>query len=476
MTFNSLPFCGFILLLWPLYWLIESTRIRHWILLAASLIFYAWWDWRFVFLLVGITGISYLCSLDFVRWKEGRGWMKPSLMLGLAISLSLGTLGFFKYSNFLYDSISQLSSWAGLRVDHPRRFNIPLPIGISFFTFHALSYCIDVYRGHLKAERSFSKILLYIAFFPQLVAGPILRATDFLPQLHEEKKWQTHAFVDGLVKFVRGFIYKVVFADNLAQFCDPVFSKVAIHSNPTLVGAALAFFGQIYFDFAGYSIMAIGIAQTFGFHMPDNFRFPYSSLSVTEFWRRWHISLSTCLRDYLFIPLGGNRGPRWMYFRNIAITMLLGGLWHGASWNFVLWGALHGAALAVHKLWLDFSSRSGQQRTTGYAWAIFSLLLTQAYVALCWIPFRAESAQDTLAILRACCGLRSPLNAPSVVVPWALIFIPVVVDHVLGRLPDWRESFAIERESLVYALLVGAFLIAILCMATSAKAFIYFQF
>ncbi len=346
-------------------------------------------------------------------------------------------------------------------------------MGISFFTFQAISYIVDAFRGDVPVERNPAKVALYIAFFPQLVAGPIVRATDFLPQLDKLQVFSSTAFLAGIRLFLIGFVYKGVFADNLAPFVDTVFGSVPDYDNETLFAGLLGFYGQIYFDFAGYSLMAIGIAATLGYWISENFNFPYRSLSITEFWRRWHISLSQWLRDYLFIPLGGNRGDFLLYARNIMITMLLGGLWHGTSWNFVVWGGLHGLALVTHKAWL--LTRRERQGTPNPFASVPSWFATQGFVLLAWIPFRAATTSDTIEVLGGVLGLRDDGGLETAWIPWALLVIPLLVDtFIVGNMST--STVAIRNSVLAYVVYAVAFFVALWLAFTGIDSFIYFQF
>jgi alginate O-acetyltransferase complex protein AlgI len=323
----------------------------------------------------------------------------------------------------------------------------------------------------LEPDRSPLDVALYIAFFPQLVAGPILRATQFLPQMKSTRRLDSPEVSDGVRLFLIGWCYKVVLADSLSLIADPVFANPQSWRGGAHWIAVLAYSGQIYFDFAGYSSMAIGVALLLGYRMPRNFDYPYSATSITEFWRRWHISLSTWLRDYLFIPLGGSRGSRAMYYRNLILTMVLGGLWHGASWNFVVWGAIHGAALIVHKLWSRSSVPAGSMM-----WNAASLILTQFVVVIAWVFFRAQTFDDSATILAGMAGF-DPASALRNYHPLlaVIVVLPVAVDAILGRWVDVRSAVTLRRWSTAAA--VGAAVALMLWLhPLSSAPFIYFQF
>jgi D-alanyl-lipoteichoic acid acyltransferase DltB (MBOAT superfamily) len=352
---------------------------------------------------------------------------------------------------------------------------IILPVGISFYTFHAISYVVDVYRGKVEPEPSFVNIALYISFFPQLIAGPIVRASFIMPQIRRSRSFSPAQQAIGVRLLLRGFIYKAAIADTLAQIADPVFAHVEQYSAHALLTATIAFYGQIYFDFAGYSSMAIGTARLFGYRFPPNFNYPYRAASVTEFWRRWHMSLSFWLRDYLYIPLGGNRGGALFVCRNLMITMLLGGLWHGAAWNYVAWGALHGVGLCANKLWREVRQRFPVPINMHGGSYVAAVVLTQLWVMLAWVFFRCDSASQATELLAAILGLRPhPGAAVLPVEGWILAVIGI--DHTLGsarlRLslsPRWARSLAWSGLGALFALGLAA-------MPVVQKPFIYFQF
>src|SRR6202162_1407404 len=292
-----------------------------------------------------VVTVNALAAGHLISRSEGS---RRKVILAASIGVDLLILAFFKYYNFFLSNVVAALADLGVSVDVPT-LRIVLPIGISFYTFHAISYVVDVYRGKIERETSFVNVALYISFFPQLIAGPIVRATFIMPQIRRERPYSRSQQAMGVRLLLRCFIYKAVIADMLAQVADPVFAHLDQYDAHALLTATVAFYGQIYFDFAGYSSMAIGTARLFGYRFPRNFDYPYGSTSVTEFWRRWHMSLSFWLRDYLYIPLGGNRGGMFAVYRNLMLTMLLGGLWHGAAWNYVIWGLLHGFGLCVNK-------------------------------------------------------------------------------------------------------------------------------
>jgi alginate O-acetyltransferase complex protein AlgI len=365
---------------------LSKLRLRHSILLTASYIFYGWWDWRFCFLMIVLTLVAYVSALEIA----GRPEKKIYIIIGVAIPLVI--LGFFKYFNFFVLSFEKM--WG---ITRGNSLNIILPVGISFYTFQSLSYVIDVYQRKIKAEKDFFKLALYIAFFPQLVAGPIVRAGDFLPQLEEDRNISLNNFKAGIQIFIFGLFKKIVIADWLSVFVDDVFRNPAAFHAVSLILAVIAYSIQIYFDFSGYSDMAIGCAKCLGYDFERNFNLPYISSNISEFWKRWHISLSTWLKDYLYIPLGGNRKGAARTYINNMLTMLLGGLWHGANWTFVVWGGFHGVALCVHKIYKQYGvklfppAEYVHKKIVSFIRYLLGNIFTNAFVCFCWIFFRSDS-------------------------------------------------------------------------------------
>jgi alginate O-acetyltransferase complex protein AlgI len=461
-NFVSGEFALFLAVTYLAYWLLPRGVGRKYLLLAASYIFYAAWDWRYCALMGFVTLNAFIAGRALA--------VLPDKACGRVLWLSIGTdlavLGWFKYAGFLAANAVSGFAVLGLDVRVPLP-DILLPVGISFYTFHAMSYVIDVRRCRVRASHSLADVALYIAFFPQLVAGPILRAGFFMPQLGRVPPFSGIGQSQGLRLILKGLIYKALIADTLADLADPVFGAVAQADQAALVTATIAFYGQIYFDFAGYSALAIGTARLFGYRIPKNFDYPYSSLSLTEFWRRWHMSLSFWLRDYVYIALGGNRGPAWRFYRNLMATMVLGGLWHGASWNFILWGALHGLGLCLHKLWLGVRPRGIDWES--WAWRGIALAATQLWVLTAWVFFRCTSFDDAVTVLRALTGLTLPAAGF-----WILALI--AADHVLGRLPP-RQSLAPSLVQPVFWIGLGGLAALVLAsLPLVQKAFIYFQF
>lgn len=442
-------------------WRLQQPSLRKATLLAASYYFYAYWDYRFA----GLLAVSTL--LDFTI-----GWTLPRVSHGslrrllLMVSLvgNLGLLGFFKYFNFFIDSARPLWDALGWRVE---TLEIILPIGISFYTFQTLSYTIDVYRERIPSCRSLVDFAIYVAFFPQLVAGPIVRAAEFLPQIERMLKPRPETCYAGLAQLLRGYVKKVLIADSLATLVDPVMAGPELYAWPTVVLAVFGYAGQIYADFAGYSDIAIGSARLLGFELPENFRHPYLAHSPRDFWRRWHITLSTWLRDYVYIPLGGSRFGVLATGRNLLVTMTLGGLWHGASWNFVLWGFWHGWMLIATRPWSDQPPPS---RVT-HALRIAS---TFAIVLVGWTLFRTTDLAHFATLWRQ---LLLPQAGYLWLPPQPLIALAALaIEHVLW-MTRYRELLELKPDRWATPWLVGLALAALLLFAPTAfRPFVYFQF
>jgi len=348
MLFNSVIFLfAFLPVTYAVFWTLRSANARYVWLTITGYVFYGYWNWRFCFLMAFSTVVSYSAGLGFLRWEDNPRARKLCLWIPIVVDLSL--LGFFKYANFAINTVGSFASWFGTDVTLPH-LNIILPIGISFYTFHTISYIVDSYRRVIRPTRNFFEFAAYVSLFSQLIAGPIVRFRQIEADLqqigtHNRRKWLAR----GVSFFIVGLVEKVVVADSLAAFVDPALANYASLSTAGAWLAMLGYTFQIYFDFSGYSSMAAGLGYLFGLRIPQNFNSPYKALDPSDFWRRWHISLSTCLRDYVYIPLGGNRRGEARTYNNMLVTMLVGGLWHGANWTFVVWGAYHGLLLAVHR-------------------------------------------------------------------------------------------------------------------------------
>lgn len=400
MTFISLTFCVFLPVVLGLHFLFRNKHRQNAVLLLASYFFYGWWDYRFLALLLLSSLVDYAAGLGMdcaPSTKIRRAW------LILSFASNLGALGFFKYFNFFVDSLVIALATAGVEIN-TSTLNIMLPVGISFYTFQTLSYGIDVYRGDLKARRDLLAYLTYVSFFPQLVAGPIERATNLLPQFERPRRFNPAEAREGCRLMLWGFIKKMLIADNLAPIVQAAYGAPDQASGLVLAFATVAFAFQIYGDFSGYSDIAAGCSRLFGVTLTRNFAFPYFSQSITEFWRRWHISLSTWFRDYLYIPLGGSRGTQTRTAFNLLTTTLISGLWHGAAWHFVAWGALHGAALSFERfsglrrlLPLSATVPGGEHLLPRPA-VVCRIAITFAITCAAWVLFRARTIEDAWLI------------------------------------------------------------------------------
>lgn len=396
MLFNSLEFAVFFIIVYALY-LVMDHKWQNRMLLVASCIFYAAWDWRFLFLMFVSITTDYFCALK-IQGSDKEKIRKGFLFF--AVFINLGILGFFKYFNFFVTSFDRLTGWFGFSFQ-PHLLHIILPVGISFYTFQALSYVMDVYRKELEPTRSFRDHALFVSYFPQLVAGPIMRARDLLPQILASRKLSLAKFYEGFYLIFWGLFLKIFVADNLARIVNPVFADQGPYNAGRVIIALYAFAFQIFCDFAGYSNIARGLGKCMGFNIMINFNLPYFATNPSDFWRRWHISLSTWLRDYLYIPLGGNKKGQLATYRNLAITMLLGGLWHGAAWTFVIWGAYHGLLLIVHRLLKPLLARIPDPKNAVMAkmWFFLRVIFFFHLTCIGWLIFRAGSIRQILDML-----------------------------------------------------------------------------
>lgn len=450
--------------------LAKGQQTKKLFLLAASYFFYGYWDWRFTFLMLAMTLANYALG-ECVQQAQTQRLKK--LFLLAAVIFDLGVLGFFKYYNFFIDSANHaLHSIHAEALGSLPTLGIILPVGISFITFQVMAYVIDIYRGVTEPAETFWDFALLTAFFPQLVAGPILKAKQFLPELQKKIVIRRQNLIAGGQLFLLGLFRKIVVADRLALFVDTVFESPQDFSSATTWLAVLAYAIQIYCDFSGYSDMAIGAAKCLGYDIPINFNLPYISRSITEFWRRWHISLSTWLREYIYIPLGGNRKGKPRQYLNLWLVMLLGGLWHGASWNFVLWGALHGTALAVHKFYSDYIRPKITLPAPLYnviTWAV-----TLLFVCTTWVFFRSADFSEALVILQK---MYVPTSAG---INWFAtgfwIALPgLLIADYLGSVLNQGKYIQLDRLSHWFWL--SFWLLGLLFLAPqNPQPFVYFQF
>jgi len=462
-------------------WRFGVDRGRVLLLLGASFYFYASWSQQLALIICASTATDYLIARGLARFSAAR-WRR--LLVGISVVGNLGLLCYFKYANFFLQSLETTVHALGASASLPV-LKVMLPIGISFYTFEAISYTIDVYRRRIPAEKNLFHFMLFISFFPHLVAGPIVRARDFLPQVRRPKRWNWARLDLGARYFLIGMFKKMVIADRMAMFADPVFANPNQYGAVAVWVAMIAYALQIYCDFSGYSDMAIGTAHMLGYKLAKNFDLPYLAANVSEFWHRWHISLSTWLRDYVYIPLGGNRNsecPRcngWLTWRNLMVTMTLGGLWHGAAWTFVLWGVLHGVFLMVHRSFAAFCKRAPMlsRALRSRVGTVLRVAATFLCVCVAWVFFRAPSLREALNFLKRLApahhaGLPAPLAYQSFITLAAI----VLACHVLMYFGVWKRlanRLPGEVLGLAYAAL---FTVVLTLTPETGKVFIYFQF
>lgn len=473
MVFNSLHFIWFFVVVYAAYRLLPH-RAQNWLLLGASYYFYAAWDWRFLGLLAASTIVDYGCAVALDATDRPA---RRRALLWLSLGFNLTVLAFFKYFNFFADNLHVVFGAIGWQVDFVT-VRVLLPIGISFYTFMTMSYVIDVYRREIPATRHFLDFALFVAYFPHLVAGPILRAKNLLPQIHLPRRISAAQMRDGAWLIAWGYFQKVFVADNLSALANLVFAPGAAPAGVNVLLGVYAFAFQIYGDFAGYSNIARGTSKLMGIELIENFRFPYFVRTPQEFWRNWHISLSTWLRDYLYIPLGGNRGSAWQTRRNLLITMVLGGLWHGAAWSFVIWGFYHGTLLILYRSAerprLPGRPIAGSRAIARIAaWAVMFHLTCYG-----WLIFRSRSAAQIGDLTSSLLTGFAPaaVDVPGLLVPLALYTTPLLLVHgaeawfddvlVVPKLTAWIR-YSVYAAVLYLTLLFGNF---------GGSEFIYFQF
>lgn len=480
MVFNSITFLIFSGIFFPIYFLLKGRYRMLWSL-AASYLFYGWWDWRFLGLIAFSTCMDYFFGKTISRTEDQK---KRKLILICSLVMNLGFLGFFKYFNFFIDSFASMMHAFGLNPSITT-LNIILPVGISFYTFQSLSYTVDIYRKEIPPELDFLKFATFIALFPQLVAGPIVRARDLLPQMNDDKPFTWNNFNLGLGLILWGFFKKVAIADSLAPFVDQCWADPSRFSSSHLLFGVVFYSFQIYCDFSGYSDIAIGLAKIMGYEFPPNFRTPYFSKNFSEFWTRWHISLSSWLRDYLYIPLGGNRNGKWATYKNNMLTMLLGGLWHGANMAFIFWGFLHGIYLVLQKAampaWRKLSQLLHLPR---FVYLFFSILTVFILTNIAWVYFRAGSlGKKSFEVANTILGRifsfedftwASTFNKYQIV-KGALLIMLLLGIEVTNLRYSWSK---VQLEKPVFRLTAFACLLWLIALfgTFSSNAFIYFQF
>lgn len=481
MLFHTLEFAVFLLVVWPIYLLARRTlRAQNLLLLVASYAFYGWWEWRYMPLLAFSTVVDYWVGRAL---NASRDTTRRRLLLGVSCVANLGLLGFFKYWDFFASSSNGIASWLGLAGTLPE-LHILLPIGISFYTFQSMAYTIDVYRGNFPAWKSFLQFAVYISFFPQLVAGPIERPDNLLRAMEKPRRVTWEGVEEGVFLFAKGWLLKSL-ADVLGEIVDPVFADPAQQGAWALTWAMYAFSFQVYGDFFGYSQMARGVGRFFGFRLMENFRAPFFAPNLRQLWARWHISLTSWLRDYLFLPLGGLRGTQLRVVRNLLITFLVSGLWHGAAWTYVAWGTLLGIAIALQHLALDSTLPARrrylrQRPLLRRGWAVLGAMLTFNIFTLTMVLFRAESTPEASGIFSAMDYYSGLLSLPGAAwdgPPFAMwvIAIPLLFDWLQLRAGSsyWSQGWPWALRSVVTTLLIAA---AVVFSSPGANAFIYFQF
>ncbi|QJW95359.1 MBOAT family O-acyltransferase [Frigoriglobus tundricola] len=476
--FHTPGFLAFFAIVLAVYWFIPRRwqMARVWVLVVASFHFYAAWSYELAFLVTGTTVADYLFG-RVMGLSKRPGFRR--LIVVASIVMNLGILCYFKYRGFflneLYDGLRALGAQPGFEKLNP--LAVFVPFGISFYTFEAISYAVDVYRRKIEPETSLPRFLLFILFFPHLVAGPIVRAGDFLTQARRPKRWNWVRVQAGVQLFLIGAFKKMAIADRMALFCDPVFKDPEHYSTSAVWLAVLAYAVRIYCDFSGYSDMAVGAAHLLGYKLVNNFNMPYLATNVSDFWRRWHVSLSTWLRDYVFIPLGGSRGSRWLNYRNLLVTMTVGGLWHGAAWGYILWGLAHGLMLVAHRQFRDYCE--GKPRLTAFLETAFGtglrIVLTFVCVSLCWVLFQPELSK-ALAIYAKLFqfqrGVGLPLNNS---ILWYLVGF-LFACQWLVRSGVWAKVYPRLPAPVLgtgYAVCLCA---ALVLAPDNGTTFIYFQF
>ncbi len=486
MLFNSIDFAIFLPIVFILYWFIfnKNIKLQNCFLVAASYLFYGWWDWRFLLLIIFSTLVDYSVGRGLLKQEKP---FKRKILLWVSITVNIGVLVFFKYYNFFLDNFISAFSLFGMEIK-ANTLNIILPVGISFYTFQTLSYTIDIYKKQLKPSKDIIGFSAFVSFFPQLVAGPIERATNLLPQFYKKRTFDYTKAIDGMRQILWGLFKKIVIADNCAEYANLIFNNSIDYSGSTLVLGAIFFTFQIYCDFSGYSDIAIGTSRLFGFNLMQNFNFPYFSRDIAEFWRRWHISLSTWFRDYLYIPLGGSIGGMWIKIRNTFIIFIVSGFWHGANWTFIIWGALN--AVYFLPLLLTNNNRNNidwvaHGKNFPTIKETLSMILTFGLTVFAWIFFRAKNIEHAWEIIS------SIFSKTIFILPKGSDFIntslhPLMIFLLLGIfiLIEWigrEQQFAIAKLGLKWNIFYRWFFytiisLTIILLSGSKQEFIYFQF
>ncbi len=478
MLFNSVEFAVFLPVVFCLYWLVnkENIRTQNCILIISSYFFYGWWDWRFLFLIFFSSLVDYLIGLVLGRTEELK---KRTFLLGTSIAVNIGFLAFFKYFNFFAESFQQAFTFFGARISDPVTINVILPVGISFYTFQTLSYTFDIYRKRIQPTKDIVSFFAFVSFFPQLVAGPIERATNLLPQFRKQRTFNCDLASDGMRQILWGLFKKIVIADNCAIHVNYIFSNYAGLSGSTLVVGAILFSFQIYGDFSGYSDIAIGTARLFGFTLMKNFNFPYFSRDIAEFWRRWHISLSTWFKEYIYIPLGGSRKNILISIRNVFIIFLISGFWHGANWTFIVWGILNAVyflpVMLVRKNRIHLDTVA-QHTILPNKKEIAQIGATFFLTTISWIFFRSETVTDAILYVSKIFS-HSLFTYPEIFPKKAMAFIVLLV------LVEWMQrhkNHALQIGHIfnryIRWVIYYTILILMIEYGGEAQEFVYFQF
>lgn len=472
MLFNSFEYFIFIFIFFITYWFVvnRDLKLQNLLILFSSYIFYGWWDYRFLSLIFLSTIVDYFIGINIPKYNSG---FKRKILLSSSLLFNLSLLGFFKYYNFFIDSWVDLFNFLGYEIKSVWTLNIILPVGISFYTFQTLSYTIDIYRNKLKPTKDFILFASFVSFFPQLVAGPIERATNLLPQILKKRQFKTKQAIQGLRLIIWGLFKKVVIADTLAPDVDYIFNNYQGFDGGILFLGAIYFAFQIYCDFSGYSDIAIGTAKLLGIELMSNFKFPYFSRNIAEFWRRWHISLSTWFRDYLYIPLGGSRKGEWKSLRNIYIIFIVSGFWHGANWTFIAWGLIH-ASFYLPSFFLKtnrkyISSVIAEKKLIPTFNELFGVISTFFLVTIAWVFFRSNSLIDSLEYIQI---IFANFQIPLLYRSGLLYIVFLILLEYLIRHNERLSDKYFSGDWIIFSLLI----VAVLEKFGDYNQFIYFQF
>jgi D-alanyl-lipoteichoic acid acyltransferase DltB (MBOAT superfamily) len=479
MIFNSLEYMFFLPIVFIIYWLLNNGKLQYQnlFLLAVSYFFYSCWDWRFLFLLIFSTALDYFTG---IKMHESKTEKIKKFWFWTSIIINLGFLGVFKYYNFFAESFAQALSNIGFQANF-WTIQVILPIGISFYTFHGLSYVIDIYKGRIVPEKNIVSYSLFVSYFPLLVAGPIERATHLLPQIKKKRVFNYTQAVDGLRQILWGLFKKMVIADNCAEYANLMFNNADQHNGSSLILGAVFFAFQIYGDFSGYSDIALGTSKLLGIDLLKNFNYPYFSRDIAEFWRRWHISLSSWFKDYLYIPLGGSNGSMWMKVRNTFIIFIVSGFWHGANWTFIAWGLLN--ALFIMPSIIFKTNRNNIEIVAKNKFfpslkEAFQIITTFGLATFAWIFFRSDNLQKAFAYISkifSSSSLHLPSRKPNVEI-MALLIVFIFIEW-LGKENDFGlQKIAFKQPQFLRWILYIVLVIIVLLFAGKEQVFIYFQF